>query len=1044
MTTPNSQPVILRTLGECSLQTPSGEITPRQEMVFAAAILFALSRTKKLSREALESYLWPNVEPVQHAHHRLRQTILILKQAGLPIIRENGFLRSATVITVDYKVLLDSPEGPELSIKNDSLEFLPNYNPRISTNFSHWLDEKRSEVQRAVARLLLTHIRRASKRGDWDRVEQLSSLCQPLDPFSEDAIVAKVEAVAHRGDRRAALLLLDRFEEDAGDLPSSLRIPLSAIRRRISESRDWAAYDLKSLPLLGRADNLACLNSALERTESGSGEICVVEGAIGMGKSRLGTDFSDSAHLRGAAVRLVRCSESDKTRALSIFIDLIPGLLKMRGSIGCSPDSLQVLNNLSCSLPPKASIRDFDPSAIYDTLIAALFDLLDALTEETTLVLVIDDAQWVDKTSASILEALIKWVETHKVMIVFLVRSPAVAWPTFDKMQRVQFTSLRPLSSDEAIELITTTLRKNGKSASAEAVTRFVAIGEGNPFFLGELVRHYIESGVSEETPPSLRAITDKRLYGLSESGKQILQACAVLGRYSSVVRLEQLLQYKSFELFSGLNELGNNSLICTERSPGDSTSELRIVCSHELIGAAALRLISQPALIAIHRRVAQLLEDEAKHNYSSGAVWESAVHWEKAGDPQRAVRLMMTYATHLMSIGLPNDAINVYARAETLCISAVQRLDLLKESISALHMAGAWKDLVQAISEVTALSRSLDGDTPKHSDLELIQFEAMWRSSHEWRDLLHQVSRCVFDNGATADHRVRAAVLGLKLATNVGTGEEVDEIYAAIEPLLENASVDYESRLYVQMVYQIDRGDMELGRNAAKNLVEYERDKGDIASLIWALVNASQAMRRCGHLQESMEYLHEAFRITTEKNLPIRACTVAHHIVRTALALDDVGAARHWLGVAESHPSPREDQHTNHERLFYAARIALADGNVSHCKDLMAQISVREDQSLLRRISLTSLRLRVATMSKAPRTDVEQMVDELTDLYTVQCSRGGQDFEAFSLYLGRDYLGQTNIGLMQLQEYATTLRRERGDLPTEIARCLAHAKIGD
>lgn len=1028
--------ILLRALGNCVIETPESHLTPNQEILFATALFFSLSGNRKITRDAIEQALWPDLERSGRAHHRLRQTILKLKESGFPIVRADGFLRCANPIRTDVDRLLAAASDHPLPLLPDSFLFLPDYAPRVSTVYSHWLDAKRLEVNSALIRILLEHIRHARNHGQWAKVEALTQACGEIDPYNEEAIFARAESVALRGGKLEALALLDDYATELGDAPAEMRAPVNQMRRRISERREPPAYAAREKPLLGRADDIAVLNTALTAADAGSGQTIVIEGDIGMGKTRLVNEFGDFALLKGGEVLYTRAQPSDKIRPLSVFIDLVPALRKLRGAIGSKPESLECLNRLTQHAPAyPAWSRGGDPHSIADNILSAMLDLLEAVSEEKTIVVVVDDAQWLDPASATLCESIAHWMDSKKMLLVFCVRGDASDWALATKLHRVKLLRLLPLAVEDSTKLAKAFLSSRGKTSSPADISRFVQAGEGNPFFLAELVSQWTESGCTHATPPSLIAITNQRLDRLSRRALQILQACVVLGRFSSIARLEKVLEIPAFELVEGLDDLGKSSIIRVEQLPGEY-SDPRILCSNDFVGSAALRLLSGPGEVAMHRRVGLVLEQETDADYSPSLLRESALHWEKAGDSAHAIGLTVSYADHLLRIGFPSEAIQSYRKAIGFCASAPQQTGVLAKLVFALYAIGSWREVCETVKELNSLEGGTNGHDA-HSEIELVNLEAKWRSSNEWSDLLVRVKDCIFAEDASDTHRVRAAALGLKLATNVGAGEELDHIYSAVENVLGSPSIDEEARLYVEMVYHIDRGDMDRGKRAAEHLVARERGKGSVADLVWSLVNAAQAMRRCGLMKSSIEYLNEAFELATRSNLPTRARTVAHHLVRTSLAQNDIALARHWLKIAKDYPTPSEDLHTRHEHLYYGSRIALIDGNLIEASKLCDQISSPNDQSLLRKISLVALRLRLATSRRAGRAHVRRLLRDLIELYEVECARGGQDFEAFSLYLGRRYVGEECLAVKQLQDYVRLFRRERGDPSQEILEAL-------
>src|SRR5947207_778755 len=133
--------IALRALGKAEIVTPTDKLTPSQEIVFAAALYLFLERTKAVKRADLAEALWPGIADSAR-QHRLRQTLLELKRAGIPLdANRDTVALPANSRESDLDVLFIHGAGDIDSV--ESLQFLPGYAPTFSRVFSDWLDFKR-------------------------------------------------------------------------------------------------------------------------------------------------------------------------------------------------------------------------------------------------------------------------------------------------------------------------------------------------------------------------------------------------------------------------------------------------------------------------------------------------------------------------------------------------------------------------------------------------------------------------------------------------------------------------------------------------------------------------------------------------------------------------------------------------------------------------------------------------------------------------------------------------------------------------------------
>jgi hypothetical protein len=106
--------VQLKALGECALETERGRLGPDSRYVFALGLYLVLEGGKRTPRQTLIDLLWPDVKDERHAKHRFRQTLLRLRQLGIPVISDTGHLEiSREQISTDFEVLLHANGNDE-------------------------------------------------------------------------------------------------------------------------------------------------------------------------------------------------------------------------------------------------------------------------------------------------------------------------------------------------------------------------------------------------------------------------------------------------------------------------------------------------------------------------------------------------------------------------------------------------------------------------------------------------------------------------------------------------------------------------------------------------------------------------------------------------------------------------------------------------------------------------------------------------------------------------------------------------------------------
>src|SRR5687767_10599755 len=117
-------------LGDARIVTPKGEIEPTAEIVFAAGLYLILERREPVSRKQLTEILWPGVEP-SLASHRMRQTLLKLRQLGFPAAPhgKSRIVLDSSDVVVDYAEFVLRQIDSASALLTESLELLPSYAP---------------------------------------------------------------------------------------------------------------------------------------------------------------------------------------------------------------------------------------------------------------------------------------------------------------------------------------------------------------------------------------------------------------------------------------------------------------------------------------------------------------------------------------------------------------------------------------------------------------------------------------------------------------------------------------------------------------------------------------------------------------------------------------------------------------------------------------------------------------------------------------------------------------------------------------------------
>ena len=1016
----------LRVIGECRFESAEGRIGPDSERLFAALLYLAMERGRSVPRATLIHLLWPGAAE-ENGRHNLRQTIYKARQHGVALecTQSHLLLDAADVDAGLLEVLetaADGTSGGELPAGLG--EFLPGYAPTFSTPFAEWLEEQRGLVHARLRRALLAALNAHRAGGRWTAVELAARDVLRLDPLNEEATLALAEATALTGGKMQALAILDRYLHELGASVADVKLPATVLRRRIAERLPQHRYRAPSdAYFFGRADSLAMLTSLLQSARGGRGRGCVVWGPPGIGKTRLGLEFFKVAALQGARALRAVCQPTDAKRPLSAWVDTVPALVKLPGAVGCDPASLPYLRRLT---EHDASVTSPSPDAreaefLYANVRRALFDLLDAIAAECCLVLLIEDAHWLDAMSWELLRAMIAWADTRRILFVLTSREahaePVVGGP----VRGLERHALPALDGDASLALLAALAGEREGGASAAFTDWALRVGDGNPLFLRELATAWADSGALHLVPGSLATLMDDRLGRLSPTALRLLQACAVLGKQATLPRVEQMLDFTQQQLVDGVDELEAHGMLAPDAA--------RVPAKHELLADRVLARLGDATRALLHRRAALVLEAEVAATGTAALMWDGAAHWQAAGEPERAVRLALMCAAHMMDVGLPGDAAEIYERGMSLCSSEGERLQFHDGLIRALHTAGQWKRLLNTID---AKRRACDsGNHSANHDADGLRvLEAKWRLDYELRSLILEAHEFAQDTFANAKDRIRALGWGMVFADNACEAAELRRLHDIAVSLFPLSSIDEADRERLQLIYHTAVGSLERGVVAADRLVDAERLGNQPIRLARALGNAAVAYRRAGLLQRALNALEEALSVSEQLRCSSMALSTCDQACSILLDADDVEGAKRWYTRAQYWAAQTEDVIFAGSLEHLRLRIALLEADLPASAVLVdaKPEDVFVDPNLRRRADTEAIWLR-AKMAHSADLRADPFLSDLLAIHSRCREVGGHDFCALTLFDALSYVGQQERAQELKRDYLLNFRRDLGPL---------------
>jgi class 3 adenylate cyclase len=418
-------------------------------------------------------------------------------------------------------------------------------------------------------------------------------------------------------------------------------------------------------PLIGRAEELDLLQRRWAQATAGQGQVVLLSGEPGIGKSRLTAAVQETI---GAAPHLrIRyfCSPHHRDSAL------YPVIAQLERAAGFARDDMAEmrLDRLEALLVPNHPVDgdialiaellsvagggrypplDLSPQRKKERLFSALLRQLDGLAQRRPVLIIFEDLHWVDPTSREILDLMIDRVARMRVLLVVTFRPEFQnAW---SGQRQVTMQALNRLGGRDCAVLVQRLAGNAG--LSGETVDEIVDRTDGVPLFVEEVTRAVVEAGAdplalasipasSLAVPATLHASLLARLDRLGAAVKQVAQTGAAIGREFSYELLSASIdRLGERELNDALHRLVEAGVVFQRSAP--PTAEY--LFKHALVQDTAYGTLLRGARRDLHRRIAEALETKfpgllevrpeiAAHHFGEALEVEKAVvYWRRAG----------------------------------------------------------------------------------------------------------------------------------------------------------------------------------------------------------------------------------------------------------------------------------------------------------------------------------------------------------------------------------------------------------------------------
>ncbi len=505
-------------------------------------------------------------------------------------------------------------------------------------------------------------------------------------------LAARLQAIAEpdtvvidAGTRR---LLGDLFElRDLGALElKGIAGPTrawAALRSSSVESRFEALHATDLTDLVGRQEEFELLLRRWSRAKTGEGQVALLSGEAGIGKSRLAAallerlaaeshirlryfcspQHTDSA-LHPIISQMERAAGLTRDDAPQAKLDKLDALLAQSST--SIEDAALFAEMLSLPSDGRYPALDLPASQRRQRTFEALVCQLEALTRQTPVLMIFEDAHWADPTSLDAFGRTVERIAALRALLIVTFR------PEFDApwigRSHVTALTLNRLAQREIDAMIDRVV--GNKRLPANIRQDIIERTDGIPLFVEEMTKAVLEAegesaarrtvaaapSPAHSVPASLHASLMARLDRLG-SAKEVAQMGAAIGREFSHALLASVARKPEVELASALDRLIATGLLFRQGAPPHAT----YLFKHALVQDAAYGSLLREPRRTFHARIAEMLESQfaeiaesrpellARHSAEAGHLEKAALLWGKAGQRSLARSAFSEAAEQLM-----------------------------------------------------------------------------------------------------------------------------------------------------------------------------------------------------------------------------------------------------------------------------------------------------------------------------------------------------------------------------------------------------------
>ncbi|MFV2044752.1 MAG: AAA family ATPase, partial [Anaerolineales bacterium] len=727
---------------------------------------------------------------------------------------------------------------------------------------------------------------RAKNKEVPPRLDNLILELMEKTPENRPASAGEVQKILERSD------LLDPEAEGVKEI---------AVVRRIARGR-----------FVGREQELTDATGLWNKALAGEGQLLLISGEPGIGKTRLVRELSTHVEVTGGRSLIGEC-ESEGGAPYAPFAQIVRKSLRQGAENGFElpefvlGDLLELAPDLKPYYPDVPPNPKLEPEAEQQRLFENVVAFCQAISEHSPLMLVIEDAHWADSGSLSLLRYLAGRTRNQRTLLAATYREVELdeARPFHEALLELNRKrlgtrlKLKRFDEQQSRDLLAAVF---DEEITPEFLDAIYAETEGNPFFIEEVCKALVESGqvfhtedgwdrlgIEEiEIPQSVRVAIQSRVSKFPEEYQDTLNLAAILGREFDFNTLAEASDLDEDTLIDALETAEDAQLIEEISGAGGATFSF----VHALIPTTLAEGVRTLRRRRLHKRAAAAIEVTRPEDFE-----DLAYHHEEAGNEEQARQYYVKAGERASAAFANQEAEDHFRAALELEPSDEERADLLAQLAEVIGRLGRLEEAISVRQEAADLYEF-------HKNLERVAWCYTRMARDQWHagdmaatleickrgleptegapetaelaGLIHETARAHYFLGSadealrqcnqalemarrTSDKQVEAdALITLGILPSLSTDEAISALDEAIEITQQEKLLREESRAHNNLatILDLNKADFRRGCEHYLRAAKIAGEMGDLSGELFAYTNAIGNTISLGNLSEGEEML--------------------------------------------------------------------------------------------------------------------------------------------------------------------------------------------